>query len=634
MPPPNRYPSVDLQVARTSATPGPLGEERRIAMAHTIHEMLENAGINEPPSTRPAFKPPGGQPQYEGSKDFGVLKAFITQLCAYIHAQRMTGTGQVAQRDQITLLSLSLKEAAQKWYLQDIAPHSLAQPLASVLIAMMYHFIPVSEVHKADKQWRLIKYKTDPYELMCEIQETSERMSYEVSEKEKAKKFLAELPATLRNHLVVQRMKSENDSMFDLLTEVRTYIALKDSAETIGEEGHHQPWRRTSNTSGSNSNSWRSTRPPAGQKDQKQGATQQKGETKSAKLPAPRTKTPAPARDQKPPERNARDTCHICGAADHFMKDCPSQRRRVNAMYDQEQAEDGDQERGEDFDQQQGEVDEGIETRSTFTSYQQEFAEAMEYEADHPSDVDDDQEAMGTAYDSDAVYSNAMRLEPISPQATLAAMKSSTTKATKASSAPEEPYLPRMKPMVDSTRQPHRRSEDALPCTFFITINGKSAYAMLDSGSTLDVMSPEFAEVSGLRTTRLETPMKMQLGLRNNQGTIVGGTWANLKLADTIELKDYYVDIANIDRYDIILGTPFLSRTRAKVDISEKKLELPKMHIKCFNMEQDADVNRHRPTMLKVRERKHQREQAMQKEKTTKKPQKAEEKPQLKAARP
>ena len=46
----------------------------------------------------------------------------------------------------------------------------------------------------------------------------------------------------------------------------------------------------------------------------------------------------------------------------------------------------------------------------------------------------------------------------------------------------------------------------------YITINGVKAYTLCDSGSTPDLMSPDFAQVTKVSTFQLDNPVPIQLG--------------------------------------------------------------------------------------------------------------------------
>jgi hypothetical protein len=96
-----------------------------------------------------------------------------------------------------------------------------------------------------------------------------------------------------------------------------------------------------------------------------------------------------------------------------------------------------------------------------------------------------------------------------------------------------------------------------------VRLNGLDAYALLDSGSTTVSVTHDFARVAKLNVFQLENPIALQLGTVGSRSMINFGTKARVELGP-IAVDDVYLDVVNIDRYDMIIGTPFM-RTHAFV---------------------------------------------------------------------
>ena len=92
-----------------------------------------------------------------------------------------------------------------------------------------------------------------------------------------------------------------------------------------------------------------------------------------------------------------------------------------------------------------------------------------------------------------------------------------------------------------------------------IKINGLEAYALLDSGSTTVSVMHDFARVAKLEVMQLENPVPLQLGMVGSCSMINFGTKTRLELGPINE-HDAYLDIVNIDRYDMIVGTLFMHK--------------------------------------------------------------------------
>ena len=70
------------------------------------------------------------------------------------------------------------------------------------------------------------------------------------------------------------------------------------------------------------------------------------------------------------------------------------------------------------------------------------------------------------------------------------------------------------------------------------------------------MVSLDFARATGMKLTKLEQPIGLQLACVGSKSTINYGTEATIVFGNTH--VEEYLNVANIDYYDVILGTPFL----------------------------------------------------------------------------
>jgi hypothetical protein len=90
-----------------------------------------------------------------------------------------------------------------------------------------------------------------------------------------------------------------------------------------------------------------------------------------------------------------------------------------------------------------------------------------------------------------------------------------------------------------------------------IKVNGIEAYALLDMGSTTMSITHNFAHMAKLSMIQLENPVPLQLGTIGSQSIINYGARTCLELGPVSE-DDAYLDIVNINWYDMIISTPFM----------------------------------------------------------------------------
>jgi predicted aspartyl protease len=102
-------------------------------------------------------------------------------------------------------------------------------------------------------------------------------------------------------------------------------------------------------------------------------------------------------------------------------------------------------------------------------------------------------------------------------------------------------------------------------------LNGLEAYALLDTGSTTLSIMHDFAQVAKLNVSQLENPVPLQLGTIGSHSMINFGTWAHLELGPIVE-NDAYMDVVNLDWYDMILGMPFMHKHGLVLDFNHNIL--------------------------------------------------------------
>ncbi|PBK96172.1 hypothetical protein ARMGADRAFT_925328, partial [Armillaria gallica] len=118
---------------------------------------------------------------------------------------------------------------------------------------------------------------------------------------------------------------------------------------------------------------------------------------------------------------------------------------------------------------------------------------------------------------------------------------------------------------------------------------------VVDSGSTSTAMLPAFADISKALVTWLRNPVILQLG------TVGSCSRINFGMMSNIETKGYsspeYFDVVNIDKYDMIMGTPFMHCNKVILDFKKKCVSInrrPIMGKVLDGEEADKVARRHR----------------------------------------
>ena len=100
----------------------------------------------------------------------------------------------------------------------------------------------------------------------------------------------------------------------------------------------------------------------------------------------------------------------------------------------------------------------------------------------------------------------------------------------------------------------------------FWEINGTRAHCLLDSGCEGVMISPNYAWATGIKTFKLEQPIGLQLACVGSKSMIDYGAKSTILFGNKL-VKEYF-NVANINHYNVILGTPFLWQLSITLDFT------------------------------------------------------------------
>ncbi|KAJ7126512.1 hypothetical protein C8R43DRAFT_897698 [Mycena crocata] len=121
--------------------------------------------------------------------------------------------------------------------------------------------------------------------------------------------------------------------------------------------------------------------------------------------------------------------------------------------------------------------------------------------------------------------------------------------------------------------QPSRTRKELVCLTAVHEVNGQMAYLLYDSGSTTNSLTPEFAHATRAPRIKLTEQVTLQLGCVGSRSRINYGTRVPINFGG---IKGYtYFDQVNLDRYDGIIGTPFLNRHKVVLDFGNRTINYP-----------------------------------------------------------
>ncbi|KAI0038524.1 hypothetical protein FA95DRAFT_1464503, partial [Auriscalpium vulgare] len=125
-----------------------------------------------------------------------------------------------------------------------------------------------------------------------------------------------------------------------------------------------------------------------------------------------------------------------------------------------------------------------------------------------------------------------------------------------------------------------------------LTIGGVEMYVLFDSGSTTNGVSHEAAHVAKLDVFELKEPMTLQLGTVGSRSRVNFGTRSAVVIAG--EKFPCFLDIVNVEHYDVILGTPFLKEYNAVLDFEHNTIRIGRREITALTVVEERALLKRR----------------------------------------
>jgi hypothetical protein len=104
----------------------------------------------------------------------------------------------------------------------------------------------------------------------------------------------------------------------------------------------------------------------------------------------------------------------------------------------------------------------------------------------------------------------------------------------------------------------------------FVSVGGLEAWTLWDSGSTTTGITPTFAQVADIAVFPLLDPHILQLGTIGSHSVVNYGTEVEV-VAPGAE-GPLYMDIANFECYDMIIGTPYMRANKVHLDFENDQV--------------------------------------------------------------
>ena len=510
--------------------------------------------------------------KYAGQNDNGMFTRWLDHLLMYFQLNRMCGPDNELVR--LSAMYNSLEGVAGEWY-RDLILHTPKRSwtFEKAVCSLFLTYVFGSAASHAAREFNEVKYSRTEgaREYAQRLKTKARRLARKPDESTMIVRFLAGLPGdvsrrlTLRERLDPMRHRfkqfvSKLHEMEEAENVTKTVsAAVLDEQRKSSVPGPRRPNRPQPDN---RNRPYETQRPPAIQQNRRQDFTERKPEDRLAKGKGPAKEV----------------TCFRCQGKGHYSSDpnCPmyeknggpSRQLRDRPQLKAARISDGD-DKASTVNGSSGEADgrEDWDDGSQWDQATEGEGSLHSHEGDPQMNKVSVENVMSEIEEEDAAYVRAMRDKVVSIQK-------------------ENPSRAAMNPKIDRPR----RSKAYESClATYVEINGMEAFTLFDSGSSADAISPDFAQVSDTRIHTLDRPVPLQLGTVGSRASINYGVRTSVEFGSRKEEK-YYLDVINIDRYDAILGAPFMRRFGIRLDFESNSIIVGDMAIRAFLPEEEATL--------------------------------------------
>ena len=513
--------------------------------------------------------------KYAGQNDNGIFTRWLDHLLMYFQLNQMCGPDNELVR--LSAMYNSLEGVAEEWY-RDLILHTPKRSwtFEKVVCSLFLTYVFGSAASHAAREFNEVRYSRTEgaREYAQRLKTKARRLARKPDESTMIIRFLAGLPVDVSRRLTLrERLDPTRHRLKHFVAKLHELEEAENVTKTVNTAVMEEQ-RKVDNLGQRKAN-----RPQFGGRDRnykppRQAAPQQDHQRLVERRADDRlVKGKGPAKEV---------TCFRCQGKGHYSSDpnCPLFERNGGPSRQLRDCPQLKAARISDVDDKTGTMNKSSEESDGKEDWEDgsQWDPATEGEDSLHSLEEDPQmnkisaeDELAEAEVGDAVYVRAMRNKVISIQ------KENPSRAT-------------MNPKINCPRRP-KAYESCLAA--YVEINGIEAFTLFDSGSSADVISPDFAQVSDTRIHTLGKPVPLQLGTVGSRALINYGVKTSVEFGSRKEER-YYLDMVNIDRYDAILGAPFMRKFGIRLDFESNSIIVGDMAIRALLPEEEATLLRGR----------------------------------------
>ena len=585
-------------------------ENHRDAMIERLMDIIREA-LDRPMKYPDGFKPniktdSGGLKKYSGTSKFHDLEKWLSAI-AYRYAILRLG-GPSAETDRIRVVHLLeyIEGDALEWFTRHVLSPNRSIPywtFCDVIKGMYERFIHPTSMQDAREGFRNTKYTPalGVQGFYDTLLDHAQNMAVYPDGYTILEEFLRGLPQTMTTKMFKDIGLSPEVNSLDDFVAMAKSIKQRDKTDAYYRQLHNKT--STNGTSTFTRQNVQRTKPQYNAKTNYQRDEQPRQAFTKPFRTDKRNKERIPTGNNKPitrpatregqPEQTSSKNCYNCGKEGHFASKCPEPHkdkkvhmRAIRSTAGGDDASDADVE------------DEAEEptTEREWKGTQKDESERAEEEASEIEVSAHDLYEFGSQSD----FMTMITVKPLSNEqeikndhvtATVVAPLTKEEHPGKIEAKDNRKF--RFRSTGNRRVRPVVKPEEKECLATWVKVGGLDAWTLWDSGSTMTGITPTFAEVAKIPLDTLEDPHVLQLGTVGSRSVIKYGANVSIEMAGSAFVS--YVDVANFDRYDMIIGTPLLRKGKVLLDFINDQVVVNGKRIPAVKVQaKDLDPRLHR----------------------------------------